>query len=127
MPKGGPRIAARQKPWTGKQNRFRQIDGRLFEGKLERRTIRDLTRHLGGEPTVPQDILIRQAAKLVVVLDMLSVELVEKGEVSDFASRRYLAWCNSLTRILAMLGIEQPHKAPTKKLADVIRISSSAA
>ncbi len=72
MPKGGPRIALRQKPWIGgRQNRFRQIDGRLYEGKLERRTIRDLTHTFGGNLTTPQEILVRQAAKLVVVLDVL--------------------------------------------------------
>jgi hypothetical protein len=126
MPSGGPRIAKRQKPWIGgKQNRFRQIDGRIYEGKLERRTIADLSAHLGGDLTVPQEILVRQCAKLVVVLDVLGVELVDKGEVSDFASRRYLAWVGQLRRTLETVGIERPQQAP-KRLADVLKIKGAA-
>jgi hypothetical protein len=124
MPKGGPRIAKRQRPWTGKQNRFRQIDGRLYEGKLERRTIRELTAHLGGDLTPPQEILVRQAAKLMVTLDILGVELVDKGEVSDFASRRYLAWVGALRRMLETLGIERPQQAP-QRLADVLKVKAA--
>ena len=126
MPKGGPRIAKRQRPWTGKQNRFRQIDGRLYEGKLERRTIKDLTEHLGGQLTPPQEILVRQAAKLVVTLDILGVELVDKGEVSDFAGRRYLAWVNTLRRMLETLGIERSEQAPAS-LAEVLKLPAKRA
>jgi hypothetical protein len=80
-----------------------------------------LTAHLGGDLTPPQEILVRQAAKLVVTLDILGVELVDKGEVSDFASRRYLAWVGALRRTLETLGIERPQQAP-QRLADVLKV-----
>jgi hypothetical protein len=121
MPSGGPRIAKRPRPWGPRKNRFRQIDGRLYEGHLERRTIRDLTAHLGGDLTPPQQILVETAAKLVVVLDILSVNLVTKGEIGDFASRQILAYVGHLRRILETLGLERPQQMP-KRLADVLTI-----
>jgi hypothetical protein len=110
MPSGGARIAQRQRPWMPRKNRFRQIDGRLYEGKLERRTVRDLTAHLGGDLTAPQQILVEQAAKLVVVLDILAVEMITKGDVGDFTSRRYLAWVGHLRRTLEALGLQRPQQ-----------------
>jgi hypothetical protein len=117
-------MAKRLRPWIGKKNRFRQIDGRLFEGRLERRTIRDLTAHLGGDLTPPQQILVEQAAKLVVVLDILAVRMIEKGEVGDFESRRYLAWVGHLRRILETLGLGRPEQQP-KRLADVLKVKAA--
>jgi hypothetical protein len=108
-----------------RKNRFRQIDGRLYEGKLERRTIKDLTGHLGGDLTPPQQILVEQAAKLVVVLDILAVEMITKGDVGDFNSRRYLAWVGHLRRILESLGLQRPQQMP-KKLADVLKVKAAA-
>jgi hypothetical protein len=125
MPSGGPRIAQRQRSWMPRKNRFRQIDGRLYEGKLERRTIKDLTGHLGGDLTPPQQILVEQAAKLVVVLDILAVEMITKGDVGDFNSRRYLAWVGHLRRILESLGLQRPQQMP-KKLADVLKVKAAA-
>jgi hypothetical protein len=126
MPSGGPRFAKRQQPWTGKKNRFRQIDGRLYEGKLERRTIADLIEHLGGVDTLtaPQQILVEQAGKLTVILDILAVRMIEKGEVGDFDSRRYLAYVGHLRRILETLGLNRPQKVP-KRLADVIKVKAA--
>jgi hypothetical protein len=96
----------------------------LYEGRLERRTIRDLTDHLGGDLTAPQQILVEQSAKLVVVLDILAVEMISKGDVGDFNSRRYLAWVGHLRRILESLGLERSQQQPTK-LADVLRVKAA--
>ena len=54
----------------------------------------------------------------------LGVELVDKGEVSDFASRRYLAWVGALRRTLETLGIERPQQAP-QRLADVLKVRAA--
>ena len=44
-----------------------ELDGRLVEAREEKRIIADLTRHV-GQPTIPQKILIKRAARLLVML-----------------------------------------------------------
>jgi hypothetical protein len=125
LSRGGPRIAKRK--WTlARRNRFRQIDGRLYEGKLERRTIDDLTAHLGGEPTPAQQILIELSAKIVVTLDVMSVRMIESGGICESTANQYLAWVGHLRRNLETLGLRQPQAMP-KRLADVIKLKGDAA
>jgi hypothetical protein len=103
----------------------RELDARTLEGKTERRAIRELTAHLGGDPTFPQEVLIRRAARLLVMVEYMERHLIESDEMSDWASRQILAWTNTLRRTLEALGMDRPQLAP-KRLADVIRIKGAA-
>jgi hypothetical protein len=88
------------------------VDGRLAEGKLMARVREDLTQHLGGKPTAPQRILIDRVAALSLRLHLMDRESARSGGMSERNSRQYLAWSNSLTRTLALIGLAA---APTPK------------
>ena len=95
-----------------KRSRHQRLDGRTFAGRTERRVVRELTAHVGGQPSAPERILIARAARLVMVIEMLERRLIEKGEVSDHSGRQILAWVNSLRLIMQALGLERPSQQP---------------
>jgi hypothetical protein len=120
MPSGGPRPAKRRI----NVRRFavgRELDARTLEGKSERRAIQELTAHVGGNPTFPQEVLIRRAARLLVMVEYMERHLIESDEMSDWASRQMLAWVNTLRRTLEALGMDRPQRSP-KRLADLISV-----
>jgi hypothetical protein len=123
MPKGGPR-PARRKVNVRRYSQVKELDARTLEGKTERRTIRELTRHVGGSPTFPQEVLIGRAARLLVMVELMEKRLIESDELNDFASRQILAWVNTLRRTLEALGLERPQQAP-KRLADVLKVKAA--
>ena len=81
-------------------------DGRSPDAVLLRRTKAALTVHLGGKPSATQKAMIDRAAMLTLHLARMDERAVQLGEFSDHASRQYLAWSNSLTRTLALLGLD---------------------
>jgi hypothetical protein len=101
----------------------RQLDARTAEGRIEREAIEELTDHVGGNPTFPQRILIRRAARLLVMVE--EVHLIASDEMSDWASRQVIAWSNSLRRTLEALGLNYAQRQP-KKLADVLHVKAVA-
>ena len=111
-------------PFGPYSKRLRRLDGRTREGQREREVIAELTAHLGGKPTTPQLILVQRVAKLLVVIELLERRLIEKGEVSDFAGRQYLAWVNTLRLLLQLIGIERSEQAPAR-LAEVLKLSEA--
>ena len=68
------------------------------------RVRRELTEHLGGNPTAPQRILIDRAAALSLRIHLMDRESARSGEMSERNGRQYLAWHNSLTRLLRQIG-----------------------
>jgi hypothetical protein len=123
MPKGGARPAKR-KVNVRRYFQVKELDARTLEGKTERRALRELTAHLGGNPTFPQEVLIRRAARLLVMIELMEKRLIESDEMSDFASRQILAWVNTLRRTLEALGLQRPQQVP-KKLADVLKVKAA--
>jgi hypothetical protein len=123
MPSGGAR-PARRKINVRRFAVGRELDARTLEGKSERRAIQELTAHVGGNPTFPQEVLIRRAARLLVMVEYMERHLIESDEMSDWASRQMLAWINALRRILEALGMDRPQRVP-KRLADVISVKAA--
>jgi hypothetical protein len=111
MPRGGPRPAKR-KVNVRRYAQVKELDARTLEGKTERQTIRELTAHVGGNPTFPQRILIARAARLLVMIELMEKKLIENDESSDWASRQILAWINSLRLIMVAIGVDRPQQAP---------------
>jgi hypothetical protein len=95
MPQVGP---------YSKPNRIAVIDGRLAEAKLMSRVRRELTQHVGGRPSAAQRSLIDRAAALSLRLHLMDRESARSGEMSERNGRQYLAWNNSLQRLLAQIG-----------------------
>jgi hypothetical protein len=84
-----------------------KIDGRTREGKLLAAIRADLAAHVGGAPSATQRVLISRAASLSLQLAMMERNAAEKGgTMSERDGRQYLAWNNSLTRLMRQIGIK---------------------
>lgn len=101
------------------------IDGRRAEAKLMQSVRAQLTAHCGGSPSATQRMIIQQAAMLTLRLHLMDKRFAETGAQTDHDSRTYLAWANSLSRLLRQLGLRgAAEKAPT--LQDYVAGRSSA-
>ncbi len=93
------------------------IDGRRAEARLMQSVRDDLSRHLGGAPTVPQKMIIDRCAALTLRLHLMDRAAGQDGAMSEKNAREYLCWNNSLTRLLRELGM-QPAKAKVANLRE---------
>lgn len=96
-------------------------NGNSREAKLYRSFRDELLRHV-GKPTPVQSILIHRLAWIQVHMSKMDERGMRDGELSDWATRQYLAWANTVSRMLQALGVENPSakllKAPELSLAD---------
>jgi hypothetical protein len=107
MPKIGPH---------SRPGRLALVDGRTAEAKLMRGVKADLAKHCGGAPSATQRMLIDQAAMLTLRLHLMDKESIADPALSERNGRQYLAWANSLSRLLRQLGLEgMPERQPTLK------------
>jgi hypothetical protein len=67
---------------------------------------KQLTAHVGGNPNFVQRQLIERGARLTLYVEMLDARSLKAGSMSDHDQKQYLAWSNSLVRVLRDLGIE---------------------
>ena len=78
---------------------------------------RDLLKHLGPSPSVVQRHLVERACILSLHCALFDRRLVEAGGVLDERSaRQFLAYSNSLARVLTRLGVKgqtQQRRTPT--------------
>lgn len=79
--------------------------GNTREGELYRRICRQLREHLGGKPSHAQELLIGRIAWMQVHLAHIDTRAMQDGGLSPHAVREYLAWSNSLAKMLARLGM----------------------
>ncbi len=108
-PKGNSRhAAARKQPYA----RSRVGNGKALLAGIDQRslpyreyqdTVADLVAHLGNAPTAAEEVLIEEAAGLVVWCRQARLALLQgnKFEVSTYCTA-----VNSLRRLLADLGLE---------------------
>lgn len=116
--RGGPRQARRRLSLWSKRG-FAEIDGRLAEAREERRVIADLTRHV-GRPSIPQVILIKRAARLLIMIAQLERKMIETNDLGDLGGRQVCALHNALRLSLSALGMERPEvQAP--RLAELLK------
>lgn len=104
-------------------NAVRSREGRLF---LALRA--ELVRHVGGKPTATQRALIDRAAMLQTHLARMDERMFRDGEMSDHAGRQYLAWANSVSRMLQALGLDaadEKPQTPDDILRDIYRQASA--
>jgi hypothetical protein len=79
----------------------------------------DLTAHCNGRPSATQAAIIAQAAEIKLRLAVMDQDFIRTGRRSAHATRDYLAWANSFTRLLRQLGLKGTAEcAPT--LADYL-------
>jgi hypothetical protein len=75
------------------------------EGELYRAVVRQLRAHV-GKPNHAQELLIGRIAWLQVHLATIDERAMRAGGLSPHATREYLAWGNSIAKMLARLGLD---------------------
>ena len=112
MPRGGPRqVKRRQSVWC--KRGFAELDGRLLEAREEKRLIRALGEHVGGRPSVPQQLLIRRTARSLIMLGILERRVLEEHDLGDLQARQMIALSNSVRLNLVALGLERAEAPAT--------------
>jgi hypothetical protein len=102
-----------------------KLDERTREARLVREVRAELVSHVGGIPTAPQSAMIEQAVQLRLRLACMDRKFAEGGTQTDHDSRTYLAWNNSLVRLMRQLGPAAKAKVPT--LADYLHNKAATA
>ena len=103
------------------------IDGRCAVSRCIKDLALALVEHVGGDPTPPQLLLIRECAIKNARLGLLVDKILAGDEIDiDLASRVYLAWSNSMRRDLEALGIKREQQLPAT-LAEVLHPKKVAA
>lgn len=91
-------------------------NGNTREAQLYREVVRRLRQHVGGSPNHAQALLIGRIAMLQVHLAHIDERAMAAGGLSPHAVREYLAWSNSIAKLLGRLGLKAsapPAKVPT--------------
>jgi hypothetical protein len=105
MARGGPRQARRRLSLWAKRN-LTEIDGRLMEAREEKKLMRALVDHVGGEPSAPQLILIQRTTRLLLMLGILERRVLETHDLGDLQARQMIALANSVRQNLVALGLK---------------------
>ena len=82
------------------------LDGRSAEGRFVAEFQAQLAEHVGGEPSVPQTILIKRAAVIALRLHLLDRKYAESA-LSDYDCKLYNSHCNTLRLLLRELGLKK--------------------
>lgn len=90
---------------NSRPTRFANIDRRTAEGRLFEHFRLELTGHCGGQPNIVQSAIIERCCWIRLRLALMDEKLLAGG-MTDQDSACYLAWANTLGRLLARLGIE---------------------
>jgi hypothetical protein len=80
-------------------------DGRSREAALYRAVVKRLAAHVGGSPNHAQALIIGRIAWLQVHLARMDERAILDGGLSEHATREYLAWSNTVSRMLDRLGL----------------------
>ena len=91
--------------------RLAKMDGRLREARMMRDTRAALIEHVGGKPSAVQRMLIDRAAVLMLQVSLMDAKQSDGG-LTAHDGRQYLAWCNTLSRLLRQLGLKGAAGAP---------------
>lgn len=102
-----------------KPSTLAKLDRRTREAQLMQRVRKELTDHVGGEPSAAQAMIIEQAAQLRLRIALMDRKLAEQGTLTDHDARTYIAWSNALIRTVARLGTKGVAKA-APSLADYL-------
>lgn len=107
--------------------RHTALSAKSWEYRLLQKTRDELSRHLGGNPSATQRVLIERAAWLTVYIAKQDAQTQAGGAfMSEHASRQYLAWSNSLVRTMKALGLRGVERRPPS-LAEIAAAAANGA
>jgi len=95
------------------------VDGRSREGRFLAAARAQLFRHLGGNPTIAQRILVERLAWLQLHVVLFDERIANGGQFTDCDRREYLAFSNSVLRGMREIGLE-PTAAAAPSLAETM-------
>src|SRR5438067_629065 len=102
-----------------------KIDGRTQQGAIVTETRRLLVEHVGGAPSVPQQLIIERCALLTLRCSQIEAKFAN-GNISQFDTLHYLSWANSLGKLLNKLGITEPiERDPSMSLREYLTSRAS--
>jgi hypothetical protein len=84
----------------------RRLHGNSSERRAAARLRADLIAHCAGRPSATQMAMIEQATELKLRLAVMDHAFIRTSRRSAHASRDYLAWSNSMVRLLRQLGLK---------------------
>ncbi len=105
-PKRSRRIDVQARPLRWTKN------GRSREGQLYRAVRAELIAHCGGAPSIAERTIINRLAMMQLHLAHLDESMFRDGGLSPHATREYLAWCNSVAKLLRQLGLKGAAERP---------------
>jgi hypothetical protein len=98
------------------------LDGRSKSARLVRQLEGQLIEHLGGNPTVPQKLLIERVCKMKLQLDALEEKLAE-GHWSPHDQRTYSGLNNAFRLALTTLDkMKAPGRRRAPPLEEVLEL-----
>jgi hypothetical protein len=92
------------------------ISGSSREGRYLRTYEKMLVEHIGGRPSIVQKAMICRAARMALHLELMDERSLVLGRaLTQHDYQHYVAWSNSLTRMLSRLGLQPAtaDKAPS--------------
>lgn len=95
------------------------IDGRRAEARRMRTIRAELTAHVGGKPSATQEMMIARIATVLLRIELMDRRALRDGDMTEHDQRTYLAWSNTVTRMLRQLGL-QGAAAKGPNLADYL-------
>jgi hypothetical protein len=92
---------------NSRPRRFASIDRRTAEGRLFDQFRSELIEHIGSTPNVVQSAMIERCAWVRLRIALMDEKMLTGG-MTDQDSAVYLAWSNTLRRLLVALGVQSP-------------------
>lgn len=90
------------------------VDGRSWAARRYKEHVNALTGHLAGDLSVPEDMLIRRAAQLLIVLEEAEASFA-LGQTFDVTS--YATAVGRLQRVLEVVGLKPRARDVTPDLS----------
>lgn len=107
-------------PFSGQERLDAAIlDGRTILSRIYRSTVQNLTNEIGN-PTAMEQIVIDIAASRLCRVYLANKKFFETGEI-ETKSELIISWMSSLTRDLALLGLQRRKKDIEVSLSDIVR------
>lgn len=76
--------------------------------------VRDqLTVHVGGKPTAVQKFMIERIAMTMLRIELMDTRALKDRDIGERQARDYLAWNNTVSRMLFRLGAKEMPDAPS--------------
>jgi hypothetical protein len=102
-------LRARVRDEDGKTTELRglpSIDGRTRAGRAAKQFRKELTEYLGGSPSIIERTIIDRCVWLSIKVSLMDQKIAE-GRDTEYDSKTYLAWSNSLQRSLLKIGYRE--------------------